>query len=217
MSLVPFRHKYTHRHFHITYRPSDNTQTDIHTLPSRLLSQLFEHSCQNSETSNTTIVRAPVKKSAKNPKHTNSCWSDTYGRLKYSKQTLRRLDPCSSYHIFFSTVLPHSHYSPLLCLIPFLSTSQSNLFLFFFPPAPGRVHCCLASALITARRRPPSTSRLTCESTRPRAGITLKSSKSGHVKLTEVFREPTQVSEGVSWKLAQGQICMSKHTLWFRL
>ena len=84
--------------------------------------------------------------------------------------------------------------------------------------ASGTVHCCLTSALVTARQRPPSTSRLACESTRPRAGITLKSSKSGHVKLTEVFREPTQVSEGVSWKLAQGKICMSKYAIqWFRL
>lgn len=133
----PCRHKCTHRPFHITYRPSDNTQTDIHTLPSRPPSQLFEHSCQNSETSNTTIVREP-EKSAKNPKHTNSCWSDTYGRLKCSKPALRRLDPCSSCHIFFSPVLPRSHYSPLLCLIPFLSTSQSNLFLFFFSSCPRR-------------------------------------------------------------------------------
>lgn len=116
----------------------------------------------------------------------------------------------------FSTVFPLSHYSPL-CLIPFLSASQSNLFLFFFFCAPGTVQCCLTSPLITAPQSPPSTSRLTCESTRPRAGITLKSYKSGHVKLTEVFREPTQVSEGVSWKLAQGQICMSKYTRWFRL
>lgn len=107
----PCRHKCTHRHFHITYRPSDNTQTDIHTLPSRLPSQLFEHSCQNSETSNTTIVREPVKKSAKTPKHTNSCWSDTYGRLKCSKPALRRLDPCSSCHIFFS--------SPIRIIPPF--------------------------------------------------------------------------------------------------
>lgn len=116
----------------------------------------------------------------------------------------------------FSTVFPRSHYSPLLYLIPFLSTSHFQpLPLFFF--APGTIHSCLTSALITALQRPPSTSRLTCESTRPRTGITLKSSKSGHVKLTEVFREPTQVSEGVSWKLAQGQICMSKYTRWFRL
>merc|ERR1712035_194206 len=64
--------------------------------------------------------------------------------------------------------------------------------------APGTVLCCLTSALITAPGRPPSTSRLACESTRPRAVITLKSSKSGHVKLREVFREPTQVSEGVN-------------------
>lgn len=103
----------------------------------------------------------------------------------------------------------HSCYSP-----PSLSNSLSFLpsIYLFFSFAPGTVHCCLTSALITAPGRPPSTSRLTCESTRPRAVITLKSSKSGHVKLTEVFREPTQVSEGVSWKLARGQICMSKQT-----
>lgn len=131
----PCRYKCTHRHFHITYRPSDNTQTDIHTLPSRLPSQVFVHSCQNSETSNTTIVREPEKKHKK-PKHTNSCWSDTYGRLKCSKPALCRLDPCC--HIFFSTVLPHSHYSPLLCLIPFLFhlwIQPLPLFCFLLPQA----------------------------------------------------------------------------------
>lgn len=82
----------------------------------------------------------------------------------------------------------------LVCLSLSISSLQSALCLFF---APGTVHCCLTSALITAPGRPLSTSRLACESTRPRAVITLKSSKSGHVKLGEVFREPTQVSEGV--------------------
>lgn len=65
----------------------------------------------------------------------------------------------------------------------------------FLSLAAGTADRRLTSALKTAPGRPPSASCLTCESTRPRAGITLESSKSAHVKLTEVFREPTQVSE----------------------
>lgn len=122
--------------------------------------------------------------------------------------------PCiASFFLPLSTPFCHSSYSPL-CLMISLSFPQSTSTSLLLQ---ARFHCCLTSALITAPGSPPSTSRLACESTCPRAVITLKSSKSGHVKLREVFREPTQVSERVSWKLAQGRICMSKHTPWFRL
>lgn len=46
-----------HQSVHFHYKPSENTQPDIHTLPSRLPLQHSKHSCQNSGTSNTSIVR----------------------------------------------------------------------------------------------------------------------------------------------------------------
>lgn len=111
-----------------------------------------------------------------------------------SRLDLCRWDLRSRLRFFFPSI--HS----------FLSfTLRSNTLSFlrsiylYLSSAPGTALCCLTSALITAPGRPPSsTSRLACESTHPRAVITQKSSKSGHVKLREVFREPTQVSEGVS-------------------
>lgn len=83
----------------------------------------------------------------------------------------------------------------------FFSSTYAFISALYSSIASGMQHCCPTSALITASERPPSTSRLACESTCPRGIITLKSSKSGHVKLREVFQEPTQVSEGVSGKL----------------
>lgn len=103
---------------------------------------------------------------------------------------------------FFPPFIPFCH----SCYVPTLSF------------APGTALCCPTSALITAPGRPPSTSRLACESTRPRAVITQKSSKSGHVKLREVFREPTQVSEGVSWKFSlRPDLHVKKSPRWFRV
>lgn len=207
-------------HFQITYRPPN---TDRHTHPSlktadtafrAQLSKLWDfqdNNCWRASKKN------PKQNKKKPPTHEAVAADPTLVDDSYvPNRPLCRFDLHSSCHVFFPLFSLAHIIHPLLCLIPFLSTSHFQpLPLFFF--APGTVHCCLTSAFITAPRRPPSTSRLTCESTRPRAGITLKSSKSGHVKLTEVFREPTQVSEGVSWKLAQGQICMSKYTRWFRL
>lgn len=145
------------------------------------------------------------------------CWTDTSRQLTLQIGPLEvesTFPPSLVFFFFLFTPFCHSCYSP-----PSLSDVLSFLpsLYFYLSFAPGTVHCCLTSALITAPGRPPSTSRPACESTRLRGVITLKSSKSGHVKLREVFREPTQVSEGVSWKLARGQICMSKYTWWFRL
>ncbi len=206
-----------HQSVHIHYKPSDNTQPDIHTLPSRLPSQQSKHSCQNSGTSNTTIVIRPG--SARERQREKKTWMLnwhfwTTHMLQIGPLLVGSTFPASL--LFFSPFTPffHSCY-----LHPCLSNTLSFLpsIYFFLSFAPGTVHCCLTSALITAPGRPLSTSRLACESTRPRAVITLKSSKSGHVKLRKVFQEPTQVSEEVNWKLAQGQICMSKYTWWFRL
>lgn len=104
-------------------------RTDRHTNPSlkRLPSQLFEHSCQNSETSNTTIVREPVfkKKTKHEPVADLTLVDDSYVPLQvWSELLVSRL---------FSTVFPGSHYSPLLCLIPFLSTSHFQPLPLFFP------------------------------------------------------------------------------------
>lgn len=72
--------------------------------------------------------------------------------------------------------------------------------------APGAVLCCLTSALITALEDlpQPHASHVSMWA-RPRGAITLKSSKSAHVKLREVFQEPTQVSEGVNWELLEAR------------
>lgn len=110
-----------------------------------------------------------------------------------SKLDLCRWDLHSLLHFFFPSI--YSFLSFMLRSNALLFLHSIYLHLSF---APGTALCCPTSALITAPGRPPSTSRLACESTRPRAVITQKSSKSGHVKLREVFREPTQVSEGVS-------------------
>lgn len=118
---------------------------------------------------------------------------------------LHRLDPHFLNRFSFSP--RHSCDSPPSLLLKLYLSLSSVLLL---PPPLFMCFrrcllCCLTSALITAPGRPPSTSRLTCESTRPRGVITLKSSKSGHVKLREVFQEPTQVSEGVNSKLLEAR------------
>lgn len=179
---------------------TDNTLPDTHTLPSRLPSQLSKHSCQNSGTSNTTIVRCAWEGQSQSVLSwhwaSQTLWTGLTGWFHISCIT-------SLFFFFFPfTSFCHSCNSP-----PSLSNTLSflpsvNLCL---PFAPGTVHCCFTSALITAPGRPPSTSRLACESTHPRGVITLKSSKSGHVKLSEVFREPTQVSKGVNWKLLEAR------------
>lgn len=104
----------------IYYKPLDNTQPDIHTLPLRLPSQLFEHSCQNSGNSSTTIVRRPEK----TQKTRSDCWADTYGWLICSRPTLCRLDLHSLHHFFF----PPFSLLPLTQLIhpPSLSNSLSH-------------------------------------------------------------------------------------------
>lgn len=126
-----------------------STQPDIHTLPSRLPSQHSKHSCQNSETSNTTIVRWLWRARKRHRE-------DMLGMLNWHFWTTHTFQtglsqvgstfPASLFSFF--TPLCHSCYSPP-CPANSLSFFPSIcLFLSF---ALGTIHCCLTSALITAK------------------------------------------------------------------
>lgn len=131
-----FACRYTaHQSVHIHYKPSHNTQPELHTLPSRLPSQHSKHSCQNSGTSNTTIVRwlggARRRRRAKK----TWCWTDT------SEQPVLQIGPLQvgssfpasflfSLHSLLSVIhitFQHSLVPPLNLPLPLLCSRHGAL------------------------------------------------------------------------------------------